>query len=69
MKRKKGVNNFNMSEPEFLISILDRHKDWATIVCLVGGGQEIYKGEAGIVDWFNVLKNSYLDWNIYFLIK
>ena len=66
MKRKKGVNNFNMSEPEFLISILDRHKDWATIVCLVGGGQEIYKGEAGIVDWFNVLKNSYLDWNIFF---
>lgn len=65
MKRKKGISNFNQSEPEFLISIMDRHKDWATIICLVGGGQEIYKGEGGIADWFSVLRNKYLDWDIY----
>lgn len=65
MKRKKGIENFNKSEPEFLISILDRHEDWATIICLVGGGQEIYKGEAGIIDWFEALKSDFDNWNIY----
>ena len=65
MKRKKGVSNFNQSEPEFLISIMDRHLDWATIICLVGGGQEIYTGEAGIENWFRALKNKYSDWEIY----
>lgn len=65
MKRKKGVANFNQSEPEFLISIMDRHEDWSTIVCLVGGGQEIFTGEAGIGDWFRALQNRYFDWDIY----
>lgn len=48
MSRKKNKKNFNQSEPEFLISCLDRHSDWAVVVCLVGGGQEINIGEAGI---------------------
>jgi len=48
MVRKKKVPGFSQSEPEFLISYMDRHKDWALIVCLVGGGQEINRGEAGI---------------------
>lgn len=65
MNRKKGVSNFRQSEPEFLISIMDRHKDWAVIICLVGGGQEIYKGEAGIEDWFKALKKGYNNWKIY----
>ena len=46
MSRKKNFPDFNRSEPEFLISCLDRHKDWAVVVCLVGGGQEINSGEA-----------------------
>lgn len=65
MNRKKGVSNFQQSEPEFLISIMDRHKDWSVIICLVGGGQEIYKGEAGIEDWFKALKKGYHNWEIY----
>lgn len=66
MKRKKGKLGFNMSEPEFLMSIMDRHKDWATIVCLIGGGQEINKGEsAGISGWFEALKSKFTDWDIY----
>ncbi len=65
MKRKKGLPNFEMSEPEFLISCLDRHPDWAVVVCLVGGGQEINTGEAGISEWFNSLERSYPDWKIY----
>ena len=65
MRRKKGIADFDQSEPEFLIHIMDRHKDWATIVCLVGGGQEIYTGEAGIGDWFRTLKKDYPDWDVY----
>ncbi len=65
MQTKKGVPDFDMSEPEFLISIMDRHEDWAVIVCLVGGGQEINTGEAGIIEWFIALKEKYADWNVY----
>ncbi len=65
MKRKKNRPNFNQSEPEFLISCMNRHKDWAVVVCLVGGGQEINTGEAGITEWFESIRRSYPDWKIY----
>ncbi len=65
MQRKRKTPNFNKSEPEFLISCLDRHKDWAVVVCLVGGGQEINTGEAGISEWIESLNRSYPDWQIY----
>ena len=65
MRRKKNTPNFNQSEPEFLISCLDRHLDWAVIVCLVGGGQEINTGEAGISEWIESLNRSFPDWHIY----
>jgi DUF2075 family protein len=65
MRRKKGIPNFNQSEPEFLISCLDRHPDWAVVVCLVGGGQEINTGEAGISEWIEALERSYPSWKIY----
>ncbi len=65
MKQKKGLENFEMSEPEFLIGVMDRHRDWAVIICLIGGGQEINKGEAGLPEWFDTLKNKYQDWNIW----
>jgi hypothetical protein len=65
MKRKKDILEFNKSEPEFLISCLDRHKDWAVVVCLVGGGQEINTGEAGITEWIESLNRSFPDWHIY----
>lgn len=65
MKRKRGQANFQMSEPEFLISCMDRHKDWAVIVCLVGGGQEINTGEAGISEWINSLQRSFPNWAVY----
>jgi broad-specificity NMP kinase len=65
MRQKKGVPGFYMSEPDFLISIMNRHIDWAVIICLVGGGQEIYTGEAGLGDWFTALRNDYQDWDVY----
>jgi hypothetical protein len=61
MKEKKGVADFQLSEPEFLISCMDRH-DWAVIVCLVGGGQEINRGEAGISGWINALVDRFPHW-------
>jgi hypothetical protein len=65
MLRKKNTPNFKKSEPEFLISCLDRHPDWAVVVCLVGGGQEINTGEAGISEWIESLNRSYPSWHIY----
>ncbi|MBP7197153.1 MAG: DUF2075 domain-containing protein [Anaerolineaceae bacterium] len=66
MVRKKHIPNFNQSEPEFLISCLDRHNDWATIVCLVGGGQEINTGETGIAAWIEAVTKHFPNWHIYF---
>ena len=63
--RRRRDSNFDISEPEFLISCMDRHDDWAVIVCLVGGGQEINTGEAGISEWLNSLQRSYPEWDIY----
>lgn len=65
MHRKKDTPGFKYSEPEFLISCLDRHPDWAVIVCLVGGGQEINTGEAGIAEWIESLNRSFPNWHIY----
>lgn len=65
MKRKKNQSNFDFSEPEFLISCLNRHQDWAVVVCLVGGGQEINKGEAGISEWLNAIGNRFPDWEVF----
>jgi hypothetical protein len=65
MKRRKKRPNFNSSEPEFLISYLDRHHDWAVIVCLVGGGQEIHTGEAGIGEWLDVMRRRFPHWRVY----
>ncbi len=65
MARKKKRPDFNQSEPEFLISYLDRHVDWAVVICLVGGGQEINRGEAGISGWLDAVQRSFPDWNVH----
>jgi len=65
MQRKRGQPDFNVSEPEFLISVMDRHLDWCTIVCLVGGGQEINTGEAGISEWINALEARFPNWQVH----
>lgn len=65
MLRKKNTPNFRISEPEFLISVLDRHPDWAVIICLVGGGQEINTGEAGITEWIESLNRTFPEWRVY----
>jgi hypothetical protein len=66
MKKRKNRANFDQSEPEFLVSYMDRHDGWSVVVCLVGGGQEINTGEAGISAWFEALQHSFPDWHIHF---
>jgi hypothetical protein len=65
MRTKKGYPDFDASEPEFLIEVMDRHTDWCVIVALVGGGQEINSGEAGLPEWFDALRRRFTDWKVY----
>jgi hypothetical protein len=65
MRRKKKRAGFAQSEPEFLISCMDRHQEWAVIVCLVGGGQEINTGEAGIDSWIDAIRGSFPHWDMH----
>lgn len=64
-KMKEKGHNIEMSEPDLLISVMDRHKDWCVIICLVGGGQEINLGEAGISTWIESMDIKYKDWMVY----
>jgi len=65
MRRKKNTPGFSQSEPEFLMSCLNRHSDWAVVVCLVGGGQEINTGEAGIGEWLDSVNHFFPGWQVY----
>ena len=65
MKEKKGIKYFPYSEPEYLISCMDRQTDWGVVVCLVGNGQSINKGEAGLTEWIESIHRSYKDWDVY----
>ena len=66
MSQKRGQPDFNQSEPEFLIEVMNRHQDWCVIVCLIGGGQEINTGEAGLIAWMQALQTSYPDWQVHY---
>ncbi len=66
MKTKRGQKDFDLSEPEFLIQVMDRHKDWCVIIALIGGGQEINTGEAGLPEWFSALRNNFPHWHVHY---
>ncbi len=66
MRQKRGRPDFNKSEPKFLIEVMNRHQDWCVIVCLIGGGQEINTGEAGLVAWMQALKSPDIDWQVHY---
>lgn len=65
LKRKQNIADFPMSEPEFLIWSLNLREDWAVIICLVGGGQEINTGEAGIGEWLRAINAHFPKWNVF----
>lgn len=65
MREKHGIAQFGQSEPQFLIDVMARHADWCVVVCLIGGGQEINEGEAGLSEWFAALSQHHRDWKIH----
>jgi hypothetical protein len=65
MQRKRGHASFDMSEPAFLVSVMDRHTDWCVIICLIGGGQEINTGEAGLAEWLDVMGTQFIQWKVH----
>jgi hypothetical protein len=65
MKRKKGLPGFTQTESELLIGAMERHTDWAVVVCLVGGGQEINTGEAGISAWLDGVRSGFPSWDVF----
>lgn len=65
MQAKRGIADFDMSEPEFLLSVMDRHPDWCVVVCLIGGGQEINTGEAGLSEWMAAIRDRFPHWQVH----
>jgi hypothetical protein len=65
MQQKRGLSDFAQSEPAFLISVMDRHPTWAVIVCLIGRGQEINTGEAGLEEWLRALRDHFPNWRVH----
>lgn len=66
MARKHDDPIMAVSEPKLLFSIMDRHKDWAVMICLVGLGQDIYDGEVGINEWFRCGIEDFENWELFY---
>ena len=64
MQQKRDQPGFDQSEPEFLLEVMDRHDDWCVVVALIGGGQEINTGEAGLPEWFSALRHRFSHWRV-----
>lgn len=69
MTQKRRQKMFDQSEPEFLISVMDRHSDWCVIIALIGGGQEMNTGEVGLNGWVDALRNNFKHWHVYYSHK
>jgi hypothetical protein len=65
MRRKRGQVGFDQSEPAFLLSVMDRHPDWCVVICLIGEGQEINRGEAGVAEWVRALQGELRHWQVH----
>ena len=65
MQQKRDHADFNMSEPAFLVSVMDRHVGWCVVICLIGGGQEINTGEAGLAEWVKVMGDEFKHWDVH----
>jgi hypothetical protein len=65
MQEKRGLKDFGMSEPDFLLRVMDRHPNWCVVVCLIGGGQEINTGEAGLEEWLAAIDRLSSNWNVH----
>ena len=66
MTRKHNDPTMAVSEPHLLYSIMDRHQDWAVMICLVGLGQDIYDGEVGVNEWFRCGIHDFKEWELFY---
>lgn len=64
MKRKHGRTDVSVSEPEQLMGTMDRHEGWAVVVCLMGEGQDIHRGEVGSAGWREAVE-KFPEWDVY----
>ena len=67
-KRNKldiNLEDLNSSQPEILLKSLALHKGWSVLVCLVGGGQEINKGEGGMEEWLKAIRDNFPEWKVW----
>lgn len=62
---KRGHVDFDQSEPSFLLSVMDRRPDWCVVICLIGEGQEINEGEAGVAEWISALQADLRHWHVF----
>lgn len=72
-KRRRQLNqdqierilSHGRSEPELLLSLMERCPNWCVVVALVGGGQEIHTGEAGLGAWGKALTGRSQPWTVW----
>ena len=55
---QRRKSHLTRSEPAHTLEIMARHEGWAVIVALIGNGQEINTGEAGLAEWGRVIAAS-----------
>ena len=65
LKRKNNNHSEVPSEPQLILEVMNRHSDWAVIVALIGGGQEIHSGEAGLAEWGRAISQQFSNWDVY----
>jgi DUF2075 family protein len=61
LRKERG----DRSEARMMLGVLDQHSDWAVLIALVGGGQEINDGEAGLGEWGKALESHFSHWEIF----
>lgn len=64
-REKEQFLSPNKSEAEMIIEFMNGHEGWAVIVALVGPGQEINTGEAGISEWGNAILSKFQNWEVH----
>lgn len=68
-QKHKNDPVLSVSEPHLLYSIMNRHMDWAVMICLVGLGQDIYDGEVGVNEWFRCGIIDFPEWELFYSPK
>jgi hypothetical protein len=58
------AHQIERSEPDLILDIMERATEWSAVIALVGGGQEIHRGEAGLAEWGRALNRRTQAWRV-----